>query len=91
MTESPHEILQPQGLEARPRAMPTAWRPGADGVSPAGISAGTPQEFETDDFAGQANRRCANIVEVLACAGARPEHLVRLTWYVTTSANTWPT
>ena len=24
-----------------------------------------------------------NIVDVLACDGARPEHLVRLTWYVT--------
>lgn len=24
-----------------------------------------------------------SIVEILACAGAGPEHLVRLTWYVT--------
>ena len=41
------------------------------------------QEFETDDFAGQAAQVLRSIVEVLACAGARPEHLVRLTWYVT--------
>ena len=41
------------------------------------------QRFETDDFAAQAAQALRNVVEVLACAGARPEHLVRLTWYVT--------
>lgn len=34
----------------------------------------------------QARKALANIVEVLAAAGARPEHLVRLTWYVTDRA-----
>ncbi len=41
------------------------------------------QVFETDDFALQAAQVLRSIVEVLACAGAGPEHLVRLTWYVT--------
>ncbi len=41
------------------------------------------QVFQTDDFAGQVAQTLENIVAVLACAGARPEHLVRLTWYVT--------
>ncbi|MEM8689982.1 MAG: RidA family protein [Pseudomonadota bacterium] len=41
------------------------------------------QEFETDDFAGQAAQTLQNIVDILAEAGAGPEHLVRLTWYVT--------
>ncbi len=40
-------------------------------------------EFEDSDFVGQARRALRNIVEVLEQAGARPEHLVRLTWYVT--------
>jgi enamine deaminase RidA (YjgF/YER057c/UK114 family) len=40
-------------------------------------------EFETDDFAGQVAQALRNIVAVLAEAGARPEHIVRLTWYVT--------
>ena len=40
-------------------------------------------EFETDEFAGQVRQALANIVAVLAEAGARPEHIVRLTWYVT--------
>lgn len=35
-----------------------------------------------DSFVGQVEQTLANIVEILAVAGARPEHLVRLTWYV---------
>jgi enamine deaminase RidA (YjgF/YER057c/UK114 family) len=41
------------------------------------------QEFESDDFIDQVAQSLRNIVEVLAEAGAGPEHLVRLTWYVT--------
>jgi enamine deaminase RidA (YjgF/YER057c/UK114 family) len=44
------------------------------------------QEFETDDFVEQVAQVLRNIVAVLDCAGARPEHLVRLTWYVTDKA-----
>lgn len=39
-------------------------------------------EFETDDFAEQTARALQNVVAVLRAAGAGPEHLVRLTWYV---------
>jgi len=39
--------------------------------------------FESDDFAAQATRALRNVVEVLRAGGAGPEHLVRLTWYVT--------
>ncbi|MCE2902577.1 MAG: RidA family protein [Gemmatimonas sp.] len=35
-----------------------------------------------DDFVSQARQALRNIVELLACDGAGPEHLVRLTWYV---------
>lgn len=40
------------------------------------------QEFETDDFAGQTRQVLENIRAVLAEAGAGPEHVVRMTWYV---------
>jgi enamine deaminase RidA (YjgF/YER057c/UK114 family) len=40
------------------------------------------QQFESDEFVAQAAQALQNIVAVLAQAGARPEHLVRLTWYV---------
>ena len=41
------------------------------------------QEIVDDDFVAQVERALRNVVEVLAEADARPEHLVRLTWYIT--------
>jgi enamine deaminase RidA (YjgF/YER057c/UK114 family) len=38
--------------------------------------------FEETSFAGQARQALANVVAVLAEAGAGPDHLVRLTWFV---------
>lgn len=38
--------------------------------------------FESDDFVMQARQALANAVQVIAEAGARPEHIVRVTWYV---------
>ncbi|MEQ9640894.1 MAG: RidA family protein [Alphaproteobacteria bacterium] len=43
-------------------------------------------EFESDDFAAQARQALQNTVDVLAEAGAGPEHLVRMTWYVVDKA-----
>jgi enamine deaminase RidA (YjgF/YER057c/UK114 family) len=43
-------------------------------------------EFETDDFVGQVEQALANVVAVLGAGGAGPEHLVRMTWYVTDKA-----
>jgi enamine deaminase RidA (YjgF/YER057c/UK114 family) len=40
------------------------------------------QRFAEKSFGGQFRQALANIVAVLAQAGGRPEHLVRLTWYV---------
>ena len=41
------------------------------------------QQFETDDFAAQARQALLNVVAVLREAGAGPEHVARMTWYVT--------
>ena len=83
---SEHEVLHPKnwkpalgysnGMAARGRLVVTG------GI----IGWNADQVFETDDFAEQAAQVLRSIVEVLACAGARPEHLVRLTWYVTDKA-----
>jgi enamine deaminase RidA (YjgF/YER057c/UK114 family) len=40
------------------------------------------QEIVGDDFVAQVEQALHNVVDILAEAGARPEHLVRLTWYV---------
>lgn len=39
--------------------------------------------FHTDDMAGQVRQALQNVVAVLEAGGARPEHIVRMTWYVT--------
>lgn len=40
------------------------------------------QVFESDDFIAQTHQALMNIHAVLACAGAGPEHMVRMTWYI---------
>ncbi len=39
--------------------------------------------FHTDDLAGQVRQALQNIVAVLEEGGAKPEHIVRMTWYIT--------
>lgn len=77
------EVLQPPDW-ARPRGY-------ANGVAAEGrqvyvsgqIGWDAEQHFVGDDFAAQVRQALANVVAVLACAGAKPEHIVRMTWYVT--------
>jgi len=72
---------------------PPHWKPAkgyANGIAAQGqqifvggqIGWNSQQEFESDDFVKQCEQALINIVEVLAQANAKPEHLVRLTWYV---------
>lgn len=44
------------------------------------------EQFPSADLAGQARQALANIRAVLAEDGAGPEHIVRMTWYVTDRA-----
>jgi len=39
-------------------------------------------QFHSDDLVAQVRQALQNVVEVLAEAGARPEHIVRMTWYL---------
>ena len=75
-------VLQPEGwappkgyakgIEARGRQIYVAGMIGWNGQ---GV-------FESDDFVAQCRQALQNIVDTLACAGAGPKHVVRLTWYV---------
>jgi len=75
-------ILQPPGW-AQPKGY-------ANGVAARGtlvfvggqIGWNGAQVFESDDFIDQTRQTLKNVREVLACAGAGPEHMVRMTWYV---------
>lgn len=77
-----HTFLQPPG-----------WAPAkgyANGVAARGtlvfvggqIGWNAQQQFETDDFIEQTRQTLHNVVAVLKEAGAGPEHMVRMTWYV---------
>ena len=80
----PHlQFLQPEG-----------WAPSrgyANGVAARGrmvfvagqVGWNAQQQFETDDFVRQVEQALLNVLAVLHTAGAGPEHLVRMTWYVT--------
>jgi len=39
--------------------------------------------WETDDLVGQCRQALANVLAVLREAGGGPEHIVRMTWYLT--------
>ena len=77
------EILQPEGW---PRPSGYANVVDAEGrqVYVAGQIGWLPEgRFESDQMAGQIEQALKNTMAVLAEAGAGPEHIVRMTWYVT--------
>jgi enamine deaminase RidA (YjgF/YER057c/UK114 family) len=43
-------------------------------------------KWEARDFAGQFKQALKNCIDVVAQAGGRPQHIVRLTWYITSKA-----
>ena len=76
------KILQPAHWP-RPRGY-------ANGVSATGLSVFVSGMIAWDaqgklvgsDFADQVRQALSNVVEILAEANAKPEHIVRMTWYV---------
>ncbi|HEX7239944.1 MAG TPA: RidA family protein, partial [Longimicrobiaceae bacterium] len=80
-------IVQPEGWAA-PRGYANGVSARGRQVFVAGQIGWDPATCEvvSDDFAAQAARALRNVAEVLREAGARPEHVVRMTWYVTDRA-----
>src|SRR5262245_21631322 len=76
------QILQPPGW-ARARGFSNGIAAQGTLVFIAGQVGWTGEgKWEARDFAGQFRQTLRNILAVLAEAGGRPEHIVRLTWYV---------
>jgi enamine deaminase RidA (YjgF/YER057c/UK114 family) len=76
------KILQPPAW-ARPRGYSNGIAvKGGTAVYIAGQVGWKNGAWESKDFAGQFRQALKNILEVLAQGGGRPEHIVRLTWYV---------
>jgi enamine deaminase RidA (YjgF/YER057c/UK114 family) len=74
-------VLQPSGWPA-PRGYANGMT--ADGrlVVTGGVIGWDVQGHLQDDFVAQVRQALSNISVILAAGGAKPEHLVRLTWYV---------
>jgi enamine deaminase RidA (YjgF/YER057c/UK114 family) len=78
-----HSILQPEGW-----APPVGY---ANGIAARGrtvfvagqVGWNKDCKFESDDLVDQVRQTLANIVAVLGEAGAKPEHITSLTWYLT--------
>ena len=73
---------------------PAGWAPAkgyANGVEASGrqifvagqIGWNAASQFDSDDLVAQVRQALTNIVAVLAEANAKPEHIVRMTWYLT--------
>jgi enamine deaminase RidA (YjgF/YER057c/UK114 family) len=81
---SPRQVVAPTGWKA-----PSGYAHGVSSVGRVIAIAGqigwNPRtgQFETDDFAEQTTQALKNVVEVLQAANARPEHIIRLTWFIT--------
>ena len=76
-----HTILQPEGW-AKPSGYANGVAARGRTVFVGGQVGWTGQgKFETDDFVGQVRQTLANIVAILAEAGAGPEHITSMTWY----------
>lgn len=77
------KILQPTDWP-KPKGYSNGIRARGDYVFIAGqIGWDENEEFQSDDFAAQVKQTLKNTVQVLAEAGAGPEHIVRMTWYIT--------
>ncbi len=77
------QILQPPGWP-RPRGYANGVAARGRLVFVAGMVGWDAQErFRSQDLAEQARQALANVVAVLKEAGAGPQHIVRMTWYVT--------
>ena len=78
----PHQLLHPRAWKA-PKGF-------ANGIAAEGrlvflagqVGWNAAQIFESDDFVAQARQALANIVALVGEAGGRPDHIVRLTWFV---------
>lgn len=77
-----NEVLQPDGWP-KPRGYSNGMAGNGRIVVTGGIVGWDAAGVFPPDFLGQAAQAFRNIRDVLAVGGAGPEHLVRMTWYVT--------
>ncbi len=80
-------VLQPEGWP-RPRGYANGVAAQGRQVFVAGmVGWNADAQFDSDDLVDQVRQALANVKAVLDAAGARPEHMVRMTWYVVDRAD----
>jgi len=79
-----HKTLLPEGWP-RPKGYANGIvAQGSQHIFCGGQIGWTPEEvFEHHDFVGQFKQALINVRSVLAAGGAGPEHMTRMTWYIT--------
>lgn len=78
-----NRIVQPEGWK-RPRGYSNAVAARGEQIFVAGqIGWDEHERIVSSDFVEQTRKALRNVVAVLSAAGAAPQHLVRMTWYVT--------
>ena len=82
MTSKGIEILQPQGWP-RPKGYSNGMMAQGRQIFVAGQVGRDSEERFAPTLAGQVKKAIENILAILAEADAKPEHIVRLTWFVT--------
>jgi enamine deaminase RidA (YjgF/YER057c/UK114 family) len=81
------KVLQPPGWAA-PRGYVNGVAVQGTHVFVAGqIGWNAQQVFDSDDLVQQVRQALLNVREVLAQAGAGPQHIARMTWYLTDKAD----
>lgn len=76
------QVLQPPGWR-RPKGYSNGIAARGTMVFIAGqVGFDVNEEFKTDNLVDQSRQALANIVTILAEAGAKPGHIVRMTWYL---------
>jgi enamine deaminase RidA (YjgF/YER057c/UK114 family) len=86
MSDAPHQLLHPRNWK---RAKGYANGVAAEGrmVFVAGqIGWNADQQFESRDLVAQVRQALENVVAVVREAGGTPEHVTRLTWFITDKA-----
>jgi enamine deaminase RidA (YjgF/YER057c/UK114 family) len=78
------EIIQPADWP-RPRGYSNAVAARGKVIAVAGQVGWNPEtlQFGSEDMVDQARTALANVVAVLHAAGAEPQHVIRMTWYIT--------
>lgn len=82
-----HQTLLPEGWP-RPKGYANGiLASGSQHIFIGGQIGWTPEGvFETDDFIAQVRQALENVKAVLTAAEAGPEHMTRMTWYITDKA-----